>query len=78
MGVQMFLFLSISSNVTQYSISVLSLQPKSIFIDNLNSWPDAVSFISSSCMKEYLDYDENVTGLLIRLALFVLFETLAQ
>ncbi len=78
MGVQMFLFLSISSNATQYSISVLSLQTKSIFIGNLNSWPDAVSFISSSCMKEYLDCDENVTGLLIRLALFVLFEMLAQ
>lgn len=46
MGVQMFLLLSMSSNDTKYSISVLSLQPKSILIANLNSWPDAVSFIS--------------------------------
>lgn len=29
-------------------------------------------------MKEYLNYDENVTGLLVLLALFVLFEMLAQ
>lgn len=75
----MFLLLSTSSNFsndTKYSISVPSLQHNSIFIGNLNSWlvvSSAVSFISLCCMKEYLDYDENVTGWLVLLALFVLF-----
>lgn len=55
-----------------------SLRPNSIFICNLNSWLDvvsSVSFISVYCKKEYLDYDENVTGLFMPLALF---EMLAQ
>lgn len=50
-----------------------SLRPNSIFICNLNSWLDvssAVSFISVYCKREYLDYDENVTGLFMPLALF--------
>jgi len=65
MDVQMFLFLSLHIK--------LFLCSNSIFICNLNSWLDvssAVSFISVNYKKENLDYDENVTGLFMALALF--------